>query len=90
MLFSRLTSSTLALRRSHAGPADDAHGGAYNVHCQVGRFKYVLAVTDHLGNIFWDSIINRWLVEAFSSSSYVNWIEWMDNYVCVVGLDRIG
>ena len=49
-----------------------------------------VAVTDHLGNIFWDSIINRWLVEAFSSSSYVNWIEWMDNYVCVVGLDRIG
>jgi len=47
-------------------------------------------VTNNLGNIFWDSIINRWLVEAFSSSSYVNWIEWMDNYVCVVGLDRIG
>ena len=61
----------------------------------IARSKYLtckdgVVMTDHLGNIFWDSIINRWLVEAFSSSSYVNWIEWMDNYVCVVGLDRIG
>ena len=26
-------------------------------------------------------------VESFSS--FMNWIDWMDNYVCVVGLDRI-
>ena len=26
---------------------------------------------------------------TFFSSSYVNWIDWMNNYVYVVGLDRI-